>query len=67
MAPIDSYKVDPPLSDFTDEYKLLKDYHDPCGMVLKGVSKTEHQWMARFALLNPGDCKKKTDWFKRVN
>lgn len=45
-------------------YELLKDYEDPCGRVGKGVIKTEYQWMARFALLNEGDCAIKTDWFK---
>lgn len=45
-------------------YELLKDYEDPCGRVYKGAIKTEYQWMARFALLNEGDCAVKTDWFK---
>ena len=30
-------------------YELLQDYKDPNGSVAKGVRKTEHQWMARFA------------------
>lgn len=47
-------------------YELLQDFTDPCGTVRKGVKKTEHQWMARFALLNPGDCAVKTDWFKNA-
>ena len=46
------------------EYELLKDYEDPSGRVLKGVVKTESQWITRFALLNHGDCKIKTDWFR---
>lgn len=47
-------------------FELLKDYEDPCGRVAKGVRKTEKQWMARFALLDDGDCKIKSDWFKEV-
>lgn len=48
-------------------YELLKDFEDPNGKVYAGVRKTEQQWMARFALLNPGDCRIKTDWFKPVD
>jgi len=47
-------------------YELLQDYKDPNGSVAKGVRKTEHQWMARFALLNPNDCAIKNEWFKPV-
>lgn len=48
------------------KYRLLKDYFDPCGSVMAGVIKDEYQWMARFALLNPGDCAIKKDWFEEV-
>ena len=47
-------------------YELLQDYSDPNGNVSKGVRKTEKQWMARFALMNDGDCQRKPDWFKNV-
>ena len=47
-------------------YELLKDFEDPSGKISAGVRKTEHQWIGRFALLNFGDCKKKTDWFKEI-
>lgn len=47
-------------------YQLLKNLEDPTGIVYAGVRKTEKQWMARIALLNPGDCDKKKDWFERV-
>lgn len=48
------------------KYRLLKRLEDPCGVVNIGVEKDEWQWMARFALLNPGDCEIKTDWFEEV-
>jgi len=54
------------LGDSYERYELIRDYEDPCGTISKGVIKTEYQWMARFALLNPGDCKIKKDWFKLV-
>lgn len=47
-------------------YELLQDFKSPYFSVSKGVTKTEKQWMDRFALLNPGDCRVKRDWFKRV-
>ena len=47
-------------------YELLKDFEDPSGKISAGVRKTENQWIGRFALLNFGDCKKKTDWFKEI-
>jgi len=56
----------PLLGDSYERYELIRDYEDPCGTINKGVIKTEYQWMARFALLNPGDCKIKKDWFKAV-
>lgn len=54
------------LESYNKEYELLKDYEDPNGWINKGVVKKEYQWMSRFALLNPGDCGVKTDWFKEV-
>lgn len=47
-------------------YKLLKDFEDPSGKVYAGVRKTEAQWLCRFALMNPGDCKKRKDWFEEI-
>lgn len=47
-------------------YRLLKRLEDPCGSIAAGVIKDEHQWMARFALLNTGDCEIKKDWFEPV-
>lgn len=53
-------------NEVVKKYKLLKKYEDPCGTVHIGVIKDENQWMGRFALLNPGDCDIKKDWFEEV-
>lgn len=50
----------------TAKYKLKKDFTDPIGTVRAGTIRDEFQWMARIALLNPGDCQKKDEWFERL-
>lgn len=57
-------KTDAPTIE--DEYILLKDFEDPSGRVYAGVRKTRHQWVSRFALLQPSELDVKTDWFKKV-
>lgn len=55
------------MDNMNTNYELLKNYEDPSGKINKGTVKPEVYWLDRFALLKPGDCAIKIDWFKEEN